>query len=254
MNPSCTPIWMRTIKTHLWASQRCTLVPRRDNGILGYIKKNVASRWREVILPLYSALGKPRLEWSAIINVVSMVQARKGATGEGSNTGHRDGFEVWSITYDERLWELGLFSPKKWRLSGHLILAYKYLSWVPRQWCWTPFNGAQQQDKEQCQKLKTTTSSTSTQGRTSLHWGWQSTGTGCPRRSWRQSNPIWVCSCVTCSKWPCLGRGWTKWSPEAPSNPNYSVILWSFTEHIIYIHTHHVRIHPALMTECPNNQ
>ena len=42
--------------------QQCVLVAREANGILGHIKKNVASRSIEVILPLCSAPVKPHLE------------------------------------------------------------------------------------------------------------------------------------------------------------------------------------------------
>lgn len=51
--------------------------------------------------------------------------------------------------------------------------------------------------------------------KTSLLWGWQSTGTRLPRHP-RQH---------ILDK-PALAGVWTRWSPAVPFNPKYSVSLW----------------------------
>ncbi|PKU36376.1 hypothetical protein llap_13319 [Limosa lapponica baueri] len=87
--------------------QQCALVPKKPNGILGCIKKSVASSLTEAILPLCSAVVGLHLEYYAqfwapqfkkVRELLERVQQRATKMIKG----------LEHLSYEERLRDLGL--------------------------------------------------------------------------------------------------------------------------------------------------
>jgi ribonucleases P/MRP protein subunit RPP40 len=110
-------------------SEQCVAAVKKANVVLGMIKRNIYFKSKDVIVRLYKALVRPRLEfciqaWSPYlrkdIDLIERVQRRATKLIEGYK----------NLSYENRLHLTGLITLEKRRVRGDLIQVFKMIKGI----------------------------------------------------------------------------------------------------------------------------
>ena len=113
------------------SSKHCQAAAKKANRMLGMIGRNISSRSKEVILPLYRTLVRPHLEYcvqfwspSLVKDVELLERVQRRAT--------RMIPELRKLPYEVRLQKTGLYSLSRRRIRGDLIQTFKFFKGIDR--------------------------------------------------------------------------------------------------------------------------
>ena len=113
------------------ASEQCIMAVKKANAVLGMIKRNINFKSKDVIVRLYKALVRPKLEycvqaWCPYLckdkDMIERVQRRATKLIEGYR----------NINYYDRLASTGLICMEKRRVRGDLIEVFKILKGIDK--------------------------------------------------------------------------------------------------------------------------
>ena len=111
--------------------KQCQAAAGRANRVLGMLKRNITSRKKEVILPLYRTLVRPHLEYGVQFWNPYLVKDIKLLENVQRRATRMVG-ELKGLSYEDRLKECNLFSLSRRRLRGDMIQVFKILKGIDK--------------------------------------------------------------------------------------------------------------------------
>ena len=113
------------------STEQCIMAVKKANTVLGMIKRNIVYKSKDVIVRLYKALVRPKLEYCVQawcpylkkdISILERVQKRATKMIEGYT----------NMSYEDRLSNTGLIKLEKRRARGDLIQVFKIIKGIDK--------------------------------------------------------------------------------------------------------------------------